>query len=68
MGLSTLTGEVRKIMGQIMAIDQDYYPELMWRAVVVNAPTTFRMIWAMIKYLLDDRTQAKIEVRGGRRG
>lgn len=61
-GVSTLTGEVRNIMGKIMAIDQDYYPELMHKALIVNAPTTFRVIWSMIKYLLDARTQSKIEV------
>lgn len=61
-GVSTLTGEVRNIMGKIMAIDQDYYPELMHKALIINAPTTFRVIWSMIKYLLDSRTQSKIEV------
>jgi CRAL/TRIO domain len=61
-GVSTLTGEVRNIMGRIMAIDQDYYPELMQKALIINAPTTFRVIWSMIKYLLDSRTQSKIEV------
>lgn len=46
---------------------QDYYPELMWKCVIVNAPTTFRIIWGMVKYLMDARTQAKIEVgvKGG---
>lgn len=61
-GVSTLTGEVRGIMGKVMQIDQDYYPELMHKALIVNAPTTFRVIWSMIKYLLDSRTQSKIEV------
>lgn len=61
-GISTITGEVRKIMGLIMQIDQDYYPELMHRCLIINAPTTFRIIWGMVKYLLDARTQAKIEV------
>lgn len=60
--MSTLTGEVRSIMAKIMQIDQDYYPELMHKALIINAPTTFRVIWAMIKYLIDSRTQAKITV------
>lgn len=47
---------------------QDYYPELMWKCVIINAPTTFRVIWGMVKYLMDARTQAKIEVRQERRG
>lgn len=61
-GVATLTGEVRSIMGKIMAIDQDYYPELMYKALIINAPTSFRVIWSMVKYLLDARTQEKIEV------
>jgi len=61
-GVSTITGEVRTIMGKVMSIDQDYYPELMYKALIVNAPTSFRVIWSMVKYLLDARTQAKIEV------
>lgn len=34
----------------------------MYKALIINAPTTFRVIWSMIKYLLDSRTQNKIEV------
>lgn len=60
--MATLTGEVRSIMARVMQIDQDYYPELMHKALIVNAPTSFRVIWAMVKYLMDARTQAKIEV------
>lgn len=61
-GVATLTGEVRNIMGKVMSIDQDYYPELMHRALIINAPTSFRVIWSLVKHLLDVRTQEKIEV------
>lgn len=63
-GISTLTSEVRNIMGTIMKIDQDYYPELMWKACLVNVPVSFRVIWSMVKHFMDARTQAKIEVLG----
>ncbi|PSC67286.1 phosphatidylinositol phosphatidylcholine transfer SFH11 isoform X3 [Micractinium conductrix] len=63
-GVSTMTGEVRRLMGLIMQIDQDYFPELMWKAVIVNAPMSFRAIWALIKHFMDACTQAKIEVLG----
>lgn len=63
-GVSTLTGEVRTIMGRIMQIDQDYYPELMYKALIINAPTSFRIIWGLVKHLLDTRTQEKIQVVG----
>lgn len=61
-GVSTLTGEVRTIMGKVMSIDQDYYPELMYKSLIINAPTSFRIIWSLVKHLLDARTQGKIEV------
>ncbi|GAB4815807.1 hypothetical protein N2152v2_002853 [Parachlorella kessleri] len=61
-GVSTLTGEVRKILALIMEIDQDNYPELMYKTLIINAPTTFRVLWAMVRHLMDARTQAKIEV------
>lgn len=61
-GVSTLTGEVRQIMGKVMSIDQDYYPELMHKALIINAPASFRVIWSLVKHLLDARTQDKIEV------
>lgn len=32
--------------------------------MIINAPSTFRVLWSMVKYLMDARTQAKIEVRG----
>lgn len=63
-GVSTLTGEVRTIMARVMQIDQDYYPELMHKALIINAPTSFRIIWGLVKHLLDARTQEKIEVVG----
>lgn len=61
-GVATLTGEVRTIMGKVMSIDQDHYPELMHKALIINAPTSFRIIWSLVKHLLDARTQEKIEV------
>lgn len=35
-GVSTLTGEVRTIMGKIMSIDQDYYPVCFVKLLVVS--------------------------------
>ena len=30
---------------------------------IINAPYVFRMIWALVKNMIDVRTQTKIEVR-----
>lgn len=29
---------------------------------IINAPTVFRMIWSVVKNMIDVRTQSKIEV------
>jgi hypothetical protein len=62
-GLSHLTGEVRRIMGLITKYDQDNYPESLGHICIINAPSLFRMVWSVVKGMLDPRTQSKIEVR-----
>lgn len=61
-GLKHLTGDVKSILGRITETDQNNYPETLGKTVIINAPTVFKMIWAMVRPMLDVRTQAKIEV------
>ena len=49
----------------IVSIVQDYYPELLGKLVIVNAPFTFRVIWAFIKVFIDKKTTSKVEIYGG---
>lgn len=46
-------------------IAQDYYPEIMGKMLVINAPMTFTAIWAIIKGWLDEKTRRKISIFGG---
>ncbi|KAJ7526249.1 hypothetical protein O6H91_17G090100 [Diphasiastrum complanatum] len=48
----------------VSKVDQDYYPEYLGKLIIVNAPMSFKAIWAAIKPWLDKRTQKKIEVHG----
>ncbi len=41
---------------------QDNYPEMLGRICIINAPAVFRMLWGMVKGMIDARTQQKIEV------
>ena len=34
--------------------------------MIVNAPTLFTGIWAIVKNFLDERTRAKIQIVGGK--
>ena len=61
-GLRHLTGEVKGILSAITSIDQANYPETLGKTLIINAPAMFRAIWAIVKPMLDARTQAKIEV------
>ena len=63
MGLKHLTGEVKKMLSKIMAIDQNNYPEMLGHTCIINAPSIFKMIWVAIKGFIDPKTQEKIEVR-----
>lgn len=61
-GLSSFGPDVRALLGKIIAIDSDNYPEMMGHMCIINAPLAFRAIWKLVKPMLDARTQGKIEV------
>lgn len=46
------------------AIAQNYYPEMMGKMYVINAPMMFTSVWGMIKPLLDEVTVKKIVILG----
>ncbi|KAH9301993.1 hypothetical protein KI387_013576 [Taxus chinensis] len=62
--LKHMSKHVRHFVQRISKVDQDNYPEYLGKMVIINAPTTFKAIWSVIKSWLDKRTQKKIEVHG----
>ena len=46
-------------------IGSDYYPEIMGNTFICNAPFLFTGVWAIVKGFLDERTRAKILIKGG---
>ena len=65
-GVSTrqFGGEIRQILTKIASVSQDNYPEMLGKMFIINAPFTFRVIWAAIRPMLNERTKEKIEVVG----
>ena len=59
-----MTGDVRKVLGRIMSIAQDHYPETMGETIIINAPVSFRMVWSIVKGMLQPRTVNKITLLG----
>ena len=45
-------------------IAQDNYPESLAAAYVINAPSIFKVIWAVISSFLDPKTVAKVHIYG----
>ncbi|CAD7696725.1 unnamed protein product [Ostreobium quekettii] len=61
-GFYHMTKEVRSVLARLTKVDSDNYPETLYHTCIINAPTTFRAIWAIVKPMLNKRTQGKIEV------
>ncbi|GLB38312.1 putative protein with domain in homologues of a S [Lyophyllum shimeji] len=45
-------------------ISQDYFPETMGQLAIVNAPSTFTVIWSIIKPWLAKETADKVDILG----
>jgi hypothetical protein len=59
-----MSKQVRNFIQKITKVDQDFYPEYLGKMFIVNAPTAFKAMWAVVRPWLDKRTQKKIEVHG----
>ena len=56
--------QVRKVVQQVSAVAQNYYPETLGKMLIINAPFLFKGIWSIVKPMLDENTVAKISVLG----
>lgn len=45
-------------------IAQNYFPEVLFKMFIINAPSIFTIMWAGIKKFLDENTQKKIFILG----
>lgn len=62
--VSQFNSDARNLLKTIAAIDSDNYPEMMGRMIIINAPTSFKMVYAVVKTFIDKRTASKIEIYG----
>ena len=63
-GFSLWHNDLRKVH-QLVTITQTCYPERLSLAALVNVPTLFLGVWAVIKPWLDPETLAKVHLFGG---
>ena len=62
--MSKLKEKSREFIKIAINIGQDYYPEIMARTYIVNAPFMFKGAWAVISPFIDAKTKKKITILG----
>ncbi|KAG7088447.1 hypothetical protein E1B28_012439 [Marasmius oreades] len=56
--------QMKGLVQKSFNISQDYYPETMGSLVVINAPSSFTIIWSIVKPWLAKETADKTDVWG----
>jgi hypothetical protein len=61
-----LFGNTKKFVQITTNIAQNYYPEILGQMFIVNAPFSFKALWAIVKNFIDDKTVKKITIEGSK--
>jgi len=56
--------KVKDLLGEVIKISDNYYPETSNRLYIINAPSVFSTIWGYIKGWLDARTASRVFILG----
>jgi hypothetical protein len=62
--LKTWNKSTMQVIKFILRLSQDYYPEILGKMVIVNAPFFFQGIYSIIKGWFDEKTRKKISLFG----
>ncbi|TDL22200.1 CRAL/TRIO domain-containing protein [Rickenella mellea] len=56
--------QIKYVVRDCFQISQDYFPETMGKLAVINAPSSFAVIWKFVRPWLAQETQDKVEILG----
>jgi len=59
---SLFSTKLKNFLKYLAKFSQDYYPEMLGKMFIVNAPYAIKVIWNMVKPWLDKKTSEKIEI------
>lgn len=57
--------ELRNFLNICAKMGQDYYPEVLGKCFIINAPMLFKGIWSIVSTMLDERTVNKFIMESG---
>lgn len=55
---------VYSLVREVSGIAQNYYPEMLGKMYIINAPMLFTAVWNLVKPMLDEVTVKKISILG----
>ncbi|XP_074307905.1 phosphatidylinositol/phosphatidylcholine transfer protein SFH11-like [Silene latifolia] len=64
LGVSSFTNSARDLFTEFQKIASNYYPETLNSLLIINAGSSFKILWKALKTFLDSHTSAKIQVLG----
>jgi hypothetical protein len=59
-------GNTKKFLKITTEIAQNYYPEILGEMIIINAPFSFKAVWAIAKSFIDEKTRKKISIEGNK--
>jgi len=63
--LKLFDGDLKTFLKFSSKMSQDYYPELLGKSFIINAPWVFKGIWSIVKIWLDKKTTEKFVIDSG---
>lgn len=63
-GTGSWNSKTMNLLKKLLKISLEYYPEIMGKLVILNAPFFFTGVFAIIKGWLDEKTRRKISLLG----
>jgi len=56
--------KLHKMLGNLIGLDQNNYPEMLNHMFIINAPSMFTMAWRILKTFVDPNTARKVHIHG----
>lgn len=60
--LSMLNSDAKEFLKRYTSLSQNFYPEMLEKLIIINAPVVFPIAWSVVKYWVDKKTRKKIEI------